>query len=101
MPRLKDLTIDKTELIVIDRSGKKVGVQNLTYEDIVRIQFIPFDARKLFKKEPSEKIEIYTKRRPEPFIIKRTKNESDFERWKEKMAEFAKKHFLTFRDDTG
>ena len=101
MPKLKDLTIDKTELVIVDRSNKKkVTVQNLTYEDVMRIQFAPYEARQLFKKLPSEKIEIFTKKRPEPFLISRQKNEEDFDRWKTKLEEFAKKHYLTFQDTT-
>jgi hypothetical protein len=101
VPKLKDLTIDKTELVLIDRSNrKKVTVQNITYEHIMRIQFTPYEARTLFKKVPSEKIEIFTNKRPEPFIVPKVKNEADFDRWKEKLEEFAKRHFLTFQDST-
>ena len=101
MAKKRKITVDKTEIVFIDTSGKRAQIRNLTYEKIMRIQFAKFDERKLLKKLPSEKIEIFGSGRHEPYVFTRLKNEDFFDEYKEKLAEFAKRNRVTFTDDTG
>ena len=98
MPK-PEINIDKSEIVFLDTSGKRARVCNLTYEQIMRIQFSPHVRVGLFGRKESEKIEIFSKNRQQPYVFPATKHQPFFEDYKRKLAEFAKRNFVTFANE--
>ncbi len=99
MAKRPRLTVDKTELVYIDTSGKRAAVRNLPYDKIQRIQFRPIEERKFFKKVPSECIEIFASGTEKPYVLKKSEHEPFFEGYKEKIKKFAENNHRTFQND--
>jgi hypothetical protein len=87
------MTFDKTEIVLMT---DKSQILNLTYDQIVRIQFDKCIEKKLFSKFDSEKIEIMTRKQSEPVIYYKSKEKEFFEEYKEELAKFAKANRITF-----
>ena len=68
------LLFDKSEVVLIDLSGKRAKTYNLVAGDIHRIRFAGIKESSWFRKVDSEQIEIFTSKKPEPFRKKRKPN---------------------------
>ena len=88
--------MDKTELVFIDVESKKAQVHNFTYEHMIRIQLSSRKEFALFRLVQADTIELYTRRRPEPFVISRRKNKEHFDSYVASLEKFAKRNNLTF-----
>ena len=93
------INIDKSEIVFLDTSAKKARVCNLTYEQIMRIQFSPHLRVGLFGRKESEKIEIFSKQRQGPYTFLASKHQPFFQDYKQKLEEFAKRNFVTFANE--
>ena len=95
------INFDKTEIVVMDTSGKSPKVFNLTYQDIMRIQFRPVTERVLLVRSvPSEVIEIFTSKKPDPIRFFKRKNKKYFDEYKKGLAKFAANNNVSFDDHT-
>lgn len=86
---------DKTEIIVVDETGKRPALLNLTYDKVISIAF---DKCKegLFKKD-SEKISITARGKEKPLTYYKGKEGAEkFERYKEMLTKFAKDNKISF-----
>ncbi len=86
---------DKTEIIVVDETGKRPALLNLTYDKIISISF---DKCKegLFGK-PSEKISITVRGKEKPLEYFRGKEgQEKFDRYKEMLVKFCKDNKVSF-----
>ncbi|HIR35284.1 MAG TPA: hypothetical protein IAC91_04210 [Candidatus Faecimorpha stercoravium] len=85
---------DKTEIIVVDETGKRPALLNLTYD---KITSIAFDKCKegLFGK-PSEKISITVRGKEKPLVYYKGKEKEKFDRYKEMLTKFAKDNKVSF-----
>ena len=95
----KYISCDKTEIVLVLK-GKKATIVHLTYEDIKRIEISPFEEKTLFKKVPSEKIEIFTPKNLEPYVFTKLKYPDHFDEYKSDLKKFSDGHHLTFHDQT-
>lgn len=92
----RHIICDKTEIILNYQDNKKYKVINLTYDQITRISFEPCTEFKLFRRVPSEKITIVTKKVENPIVYTKLKHQNLFEAYKEELAKFAKDNRITF-----
>ena len=92
----RHIFVDNTEVVLIDLSGKKAAVLNLTSDKIIRIQFDEIKEMKLFKRIPSEKISFVIRGREKPVTFTKKKEKEFFEAYKDELTEFVKKHHITF-----
>ena len=85
---------DKTEIIVVDETGKRPALLNLPYD---KITSIAFDKCKegLFGK-PSEKISITVRGKEKPLVYYKGKEKEKFDRYKEMLTKFAKDNKVSF-----
>ena len=85
---------DKTEIVVIDTSGKITQGINLAYHKILRIAFNP--CVEGFFKKPSQKITIDVNGRATPFEFYRKKEgDKRFENYLDILTTFAKDNKIT------
>ncbi len=85
---------DKTEIVVIDDSGKIPKGVNIPYHKILRIVYSP--CVEGFFKKPSQKIAIDINGRAEPYVFYRKKEgDARFESYIEILNEFAKNNKIT------
>lgn len=96
----RQITFDKTEMVVGFTAGKKYLVLNLSYEDIQRIQFDTVTEMRFFKKVPSEKITIVTGKREQPIAYTKLKNEKFWDEYLAGFKKFAEGNHITFVDNT-
>ena len=96
----RQITFDKTELVLGFPAGKKYVVLNVSYENIQRIQFDPITELKLFRKIPSEKITIITSKREQPIAYTKLKNEKFWDDYKSGFEKVAGSNHITFADNT-
>lgn len=93
----RHIICDKTEIILnYQDSKKKYKVVNLPYDQISRISFEPCTEFKLFRRVPSEKITIVSKKVDNPIVYTKLKHQNLFEAYKEELAKFAKDNRITF-----
>ena len=97
-PRTK-IIFDKTEIVVMDTSGKKAQVLNLTYEKIVSIQFDATVVKQLFSSKPTEKITITIRGREKPLVFFKHQEASFFDEYKVGLEKFAKDNRVSFRNN--
>ena len=98
MAEKRSLMCDKTEILVVDSSGRNVRTHNLTYDQITTIQFDKCTAKKLFKTIPSEKIAISVRGLESPVLLLKHQEGPLFEEYKEQLEAFAKAHRITFHN---
>jgi hypothetical protein len=96
----RQITFDKTELVLGFPAGKKYIVLNVSYEDIQRVQFDPITEMKLFRRIPSEKITIITSKRAQPIAYTKLKNEKFWDDYRTGFVKFAENNHITFADNT-
>ena len=97
----KWVLVDKAELVLMFRRGKKLASLNLTSDSIVRIQFDKCKERKFgIIPTDSEKITIVTPKSGEPIVYWKGKSKAFFEEYKADLAKFAKDYRITFTDNT-
>ena len=94
------LLFDKTELVCGIVMGSAATVVNVKYSDIIYIKFTPFEEKSLFRKVPSEMIEIKTKNQPFPIVYTMQKEKKYWERYKSGLEKFAKDNRITLEDLT-
>ena len=90
---------DKTEIIVVDLSGKRAQAHNLTYDKIVSIQFDNATVSKLFKKIPSEKITLTIRGKETPIVFFEVDEKKYWDQYKTDLTKFAKDNKISFRDN--
>ncbi|MGI5900341.1 MAG: hypothetical protein ACOX8S_10540 [Christensenellales bacterium] len=90
---------DKTEIVVVDLSGKRAQALNLTYDKIVSIQFDNSTFSKLFKKVPSEKITITIRGRETPVVFFEELEKKYWDQYKSDLTKFAKDNRISFRNN--
>ncbi|MGE5552218.1 MAG: hypothetical protein ACM3ZC_17075 [Bacteroidota bacterium] len=91
---------DKTELVCFVEGKKDFKVVNLTYEKIAGIRIEACKEFRWFRFVPSEMIVITVKGRNQPLVYKKAKEKKYFQEYKDLLAEFAREHWLSFRDLT-
>lgn len=85
---------DKTEIVVIDISGKIPKGINLSYDKILRITFNP--CVEGFFKKPSQKIIIDVNGRPAPFeFYRKQEGEQRFDNYIDMLTTFANDNNIT------
>jgi hypothetical protein len=90
------IMFDKTEIIVVDDSGKRAQIVSLTYDKIVSIQFDLIETKvSLFKKGPSDAIIITIRGRETPIVFVRVRNREFFDDYMAGMEKFAKDNRIT------
>ena len=87
------IMFDKTEIIVVDETGKRPALLNLTYDKITSVAFDPCKEG-LFGK-PSEKIVITTKGGKNLTYFK-GKEKDRFDFYKENLTKFCKDNKVSF-----
>lgn len=96
----KHIFCEKTELVLIILMGNGAFSMNLTYDQIVRIQFEPCTERKfLFFKSPSEKIVFVTRKNERPVEFLKSKEKEFFEEYKVELEKFAKNNRISFTNN--
>ena len=96
----RHLVCDKTEIIVSIALKNKYKILNLTYEDVVRIQFDEIAERKMvFQKVPSEKITIVTGKHNAPIVYTKMKEKKFWDEYKKGLEKFATSNNITFVDN--
>lgn len=86
---------DKTEIVVIDVSGKIPKGINLPYHKILRIAFNPCEEGKWIFKKPSEKITIDVNGGGSHHFYRFEEGEKRFDNYKEILIEFAEHNKIT------
>lgn len=87
---------DKTEIVLIDTSGKIPKGINVTHDKIIRISFNPCTETKFFFFEkPSERITIEINGRGPFEFFRLTEGEDRFDRYKDILTEFAKNNRIS------
>jgi hypothetical protein len=94
----RHILADKTELVLNVEGKKKFEMVNLTYDQIVRIQFDKIKEYKLFFKVDSEAITIVSSKRG-PIVFKKSKEKSFFEEYKKVLEQFCKNNNVTFTNN--
>ena len=93
----RHLACDKTEMIVAIMVENKTEFINLTYDKITRILLDScMETQMLFKKVPSEKIEITVRNREFPIVFTKIKDKEYFDEYKQELEKFAKANRITF-----
>ena len=85
---------DKTEIIVVDETGKRPALLNLTYDKIVSIAFD--NCKEGVMKKPSEKISITVRGKEVPLVYYKGKEKEKFDKYKEILTKFAKDNKISF-----
>ena len=96
MAKKSKIVFDKTEIIVMDTSGSRARLHNLTFDKIVSIRFDNENVRILLATKPTEVITITVRGEENPIKLYRNKEEEFFEGYKTGLEEFAKTHRITF-----
>jgi len=94
----RHILVDKTELVLNVEGKKKFEVVNLTYDQIVRVQFDKIKDRFLFLQNDSEAITIVSSKRGS-IIFKKSKEKSFFEDYKKGLEKFCKDNNVTFTNN--
>ena len=94
----KCILVDKTELVLAVEGKKNWKSYNLTYDQIVRIQFGTDLVRQWFKKVPVHSIRIFTPKTEEPILYLESRHREYFEEYLEKLQAFAKRNHISFQD---
>ena len=92
------LYVDKTEITGTGLVDGKAKDFNLVYDKIARIQFDRAEVRQLFKKISTEQIRIITKSGVSIYIHQ-IRVPDNFEKYKEKLAGFARSNIVSFQDN--
>jgi hypothetical protein len=93
------ISFDKTEICVLDESGKRPMIFNLTYDKIPSIQFdhATMPVMGIFKK-PTDRIMIQVRNREQPIFLYRLKEEQYFDEYITGLRKFAKENRITLHD---
>ena len=92
------IVFDKTELMVVDESGKRPELRDITYD---KITSVAFDKCKegLFRKD-SEKISMTVSGLGKPIEFFKGKEKDKFDFYKENLAAFCKENKVSLYDST-
>ncbi len=101
----RKIMFDKTEIVaasvIRDDMGKETPkIFHLTYDQFLKISFIPCEEKKLFKTVPSEKIVLQLKQFSQPLEYTMLKNKDFFQEYKDGFRSFAKENRIDFIDET-
>lgn len=100
MAKKNKITFDKTEVCILDDSGKRQAILNLSFERITSIQFdhgsMPFMG--IFKK-PSDRIVVTVRGLENPCILYSAREGENFQGYVDGLRKFAKDNRITLRDN--
>lgn len=101
----RKVMFDKTEVVAAavmkDDMGKETPkILNLTYDQFLKISFVPCEEKKLFKTVPSEKIVLQLKKYAQPVEYPMLKNKEFYQEYKEGFRIFAKENRIDLIDET-
>ena len=94
------MVFDKTEMIVSYKDGNAYSTMNLQYSDVINIKIDKCVEGKLFFKKDSERIDITTRKREQPFTYFKHAESPNFDGYKKELEDFAKNNRITFYDYT-
>ncbi len=94
------LLFDKTELVCGILMGNSATVVNVKSSDIIYIKFSPMEEKSLFRRVPSEMIEIKCKNQPFPIVYTKMKEKPYWEKYKSGLEKFARDNRITLEDNT-
>lgn len=98
MGKLDTVTFDRTELVIEHETKNRYETLNISYNQIIRIDFEKYVYKRLFKKEESERIILLIRGREEPLILTKRMCGQNFNEIKSGMKAFAKENKLTMFD---
>jgi len=98
MANKKHMYFDKTEIMLMYTDGNAYKSMNLTYDKIREIKIEKCYERKIFKKVPSERIQIITKVSNIPIQYTRLKEKDYFEEYAKELSKFAKNNKIILID---
>ena len=101
----RKVMFDTTEVVAAtvfkDEMGKETPkILNLTYDQFLKISFVPCEERKLFKTVPSEKIVLQLKKYGQPVEYTMMKNKEFYQEYKEGFRKFAQDNRIDLIDET-
>lgn len=101
----RKVMFDKTEVVAAnvakDEMGKETPkIYHLTYDQFIKISFVPCEEKKLFKTVPSEKIVLQLKKYAYPLEYTLLKNKEYYQEYKEGFRTFAKENRIDLIDET-
>jgi len=97
MAKHPKMIFDKTEVTIVDETGKRARLLNLSYEDITSITLEPCRTTKLFKTIDDERLSFRVRRHEQPLTYLASKEYGDFfQQYKEQVIQFAKENRITF-----
>ena len=97
---IRKIYTDKTEIVVVVKGKNRYTAVNLTFDQIIRIQFDKYTAFKWFRKIPSEKITIVARKRENPIVFTKRESKGFFEAYKLELEQFARDNRITFFNNT-
>ena len=100
MAAKRHINLDKTEVILMFLDGNGYQSINLTYDQIIRIQFDRCFVKRFLWSAPSERIQIVTGKRLNPIEYFKNKELLHFEEYKKSLEKFAKYNKISFVDNT-
>lgn len=94
------LNCDKNAIVFLTKANEEDKQLTFSYDQIARIQIDKFAEKKLLRKVPSEKIEIFIKNRNTPLIFTKLKDKDFFEGYKKDLIRFSKDNKVALIDNT-
>lgn len=96
----KRIFFDKTEIVFMVVTQKKVVRKELSAKEIVRIQFDECTERRFgIIPQKSEMITVVSGKLGAPIVYKKGQNKKYFDEYKSGLARFAKENNVTFTDN--
>ena len=93
--------VDKTEIVFMVPSKKKIARHCLTAKEISRIQFDKKEGKFLgFIKTETESISVSSGKLGAPIVYTKSQNKKFFEEYKRDLENFAKANMVTFADNS-
>ncbi len=101
----RKIEFDTTEVVLAtvfkNETGKETPkILNLSYDQFMKISFVPCEERKLFKSVPSEKIVLKVKKYAQPIEYSMMKNKEFYQSYKEGFRKFAQDNRIDLIDET-
>src|SRR5690242_14720686 len=94
----RHIMVDKTEIVLMVAGKKKYEIVNLSYDQIVRVQFDKCKETRFFWRVESESITIITSKRP-PIVYKKFQEKNFFDEYKNSLEKFCKDNHITFTNN--
>ena len=98
MATKRTLSVDKTEIILIDLHTKR-GQMNITQDQVAGMVLESVEIRKLFKKVKTEKITINIRKiHPAPYVLE-SESAEHWAEYKAALENFCKENRLSFTNN--